>query len=115
MSKKLTQNQKLDLIIAKLDALLTPKPAENPFETPGVPSGGQIFDTPIIKTPSIDEKVSAMDFSGFVDDPAKSYHAYVAQYGVKLLVYNILVNWEKRETFYEPVKLFVAEHPEYFG
>jgi hypothetical protein len=119
MSAKLTQNQKYDLIIAELGkilALVTPTSFVNPFDThdfQNVPIVDPTKPAPIV-VPSVDERVSKMDFSGFVDDPAKSYHSLIVAKTIKGLVYEILSNWSLRETFYQPVKDFMADWPQYF-
>ena len=125
MSKKLSQNQKLDVIIgnqgtmmAALTILTTPgkspfdKDTKYPVVYPDNPGPG----APTVKP---------VDCSDFVLDEGESYAPFIHQFmelaksadpkdGAKGLVENIKANMEKAGSFPPPIKRFMERWPRYF-
>jgi hypothetical protein len=121
MSEKLTQHQKLDLIIADINeikTLLAPTVRKSPFGEPGKPSEGQIIPKAPEPKPEPKEVVwPVVDFSKYTIGTCAtcvSYHSLLSEYGYAGLVAEIKKYWDKRETFYQPMKDFMAKYPEFF-
>lgn len=101
-------DKKLDVIIGKLDELLTAK-RSLPLP-PG--TGVQVHDDP---EPEADPLPVVIDYSDYVNKPATTYHDIVESFkdGPKGFADNIKCNMEKARAF-QPAIDFMADWPQYF-
>ncbi len=55
------------------------------------------------------------EFSDFVLDESKSYASYIGAHSLSGLVALIRMNWQKRDSFHQFAKDFIADWPQYFS
>jgi hypothetical protein len=109
-------NERLAQILA---AVTVKKPVSTPFGTPGQTGGGQITPEPKPEPkPEPSEVVwPDVDFSKYTPGTCKScvtYYGILNEKGYAGLVAEIRSFWDKRETFYQPIKDFIKDYPQFF-